>query len=64
MILHLYVECDWYRVGTLSHAPREKKTVRRGLATGRAEVGRRPYIVACQRRGAQSIVTFLDGILT
>ena len=41
-----------------------KEAVYCGLATGRAEVGRRPYIVACRGRGAQSIVTFLDGILT
>ena len=72
MILHLYAECDRYLVGTLPHAPREKKAVCRGLATGRASDDRRdgrrstqsPYIVAYRRRGAQSIVTFLGGILT
>ena len=36
----------------------------RGSATGRAVVGRRPRIVARRGRGAQSIVAFLDGILT
>ena len=36
MILHLYVECDRYRLGTPPLAPREKKAVRRGFATGHA----------------------------
>jgi len=64
MILHLYVECDWYRFGTPPPNPRQIRTVYRGLATRPAEVGRDPYIRACQRRGAKSIVTYLDGILT
>ena len=34
------------------------------VTTGRAEIGRRPHIVASQRRGANGTVTLLGGILT
>ena len=35
-----------------------------GFATGDAESGRSPYIVAAQRQGTNGIVTFLGRILT
>ena len=64
MILHLRVECDRYRSGTRSLNPRPTRAAINGFASEPAEIGRGTHILACQRRDAKSIVTYLDGILT
>ena len=65
MIWHLYIAWGGYRLGRsrAKVSPREEPLCC-GFATAGAEVGRPAFIVASQRRGANSIVTFLGGILT
>jgi hypothetical protein len=65
MILHLYVACDGYRFGS-----RPRLSTAAGSRCPVAQPPRRPESVAPRislplaARGAKSIVTFLDGILT
>ena len=64
MIWHLYIAWGVYRIDTRSaglHVRKESYCC--GLTTTGAEGGRPVHIVASQRRGAKSIVTFLGGIL-
>ena len=65
MIWHLYIAWGGYRFGTSEAKVGDREEpLCCGLATAGAEVGRPAFIVASQRRGANSIVTFLGGILT
>ena len=65
MIWHLYIAWGGYRLGTTkANVSLREEPLCCGLATAGAEFGRPAFIVASQRRGANSIVTFLGGILT
>ena len=65
MIWHLYIVCGCYHFRHADvYVDVRQEPEYCGLATAGAEIGRPAYIVACRRRGADGIVTFLDGILT
>ncbi len=65
MIWHLYVACGWYRFGSRarSSAPAGSRRTVASPPSGPKSVAAR-ISLPLAARGANGIVTFLDGILT